>query len=110
MAANEGKLNTLGGRIKHARVLLKLSLNELAQAAGVSKGYLFELEAGTLHNPTLEMLLKLCAILGVSVEELATGCRLRGSQEAQAEVFRLRAVIAQVRLLLNQEAPEDVST
>ena len=38
--------NFIGKKIKHKRKILKLSLQDLADRAGVSKGYIYQIEEG----------------------------------------------------------------
>lgn len=55
--------------IKSWRKNKKLSLDELSRRAGISKGMLVEVEKGTA-NPSIAILCKLAAALGLSVAEL----------------------------------------
>ena len=56
-------------RIRSWRKEKKLSLDELSRRAGVSKGMLVEIEKGTA-NPSIALLCKLAAALGISVAEI----------------------------------------
>ena len=56
-------------RIRNWRKEKKLSLDELSRRAGVSKGMLVEIEKGAA-NPSIAILCKLAAALGVSVAEI----------------------------------------
>ena len=47
-----------------------MSQPALATAAGVSKGYIFSLEAGEQENPSLDVLLKIADALGVTIADL----------------------------------------
>jgi transcriptional regulator with XRE-family HTH domain len=66
----------LGKRIKTQREECGFSLNALAETTGISKGYLSQLERGEASNPSVEVLRKIAAGLGVSVS------RLLGEEEA----------------------------
>ena len=55
--------------IKTHRKAQKLSLDELARRAGVSKGMLVETEKGTA-NPSIGILCKIAAALGLSVADI----------------------------------------
>ena len=59
----------LAGKIKNYRKISKLSLDELSRRAGVSKGMLVEIEKGSA-NPSIGILCKLSAALGLSVADL----------------------------------------
>ncbi|UQY42970.1 helix-turn-helix domain-containing protein [Erwinia sp. PK3-005] len=56
-------------RIKAYRKKKKLSLDELSRRAGISKGMLVEIEKGAA-NPSIAILCKLSAALGVSVADM----------------------------------------
>lgn len=62
-------LDQLGPRIKQLRVENDLTLEEVAQRSGQSISTLSRLENGQ-RKPTLELLLPLCEIFGVSMDEL----------------------------------------
>ncbi|MBK0090008.1 MULTISPECIES: helix-turn-helix domain-containing protein [Erwiniaceae] len=55
--------------IKNHRKNLKISLDELSRRAGVSKGMLVEVEKGKA-NPSIAILCKIAAALGVSVADI----------------------------------------
>jgi transcriptional regulator with XRE-family HTH domain len=59
----------VAGRLRARREALGLSQARLAQAAGISRGYLIRLEAAQ-QDPTLTVLAKLAKALKVSVAEL----------------------------------------
>lgn len=57
-------------RLRTARERNGLSLQKLADAVGVSKAYLWELETERAVNPSLELLEKLSTKLGVTIATL----------------------------------------
>ncbi|QLR44767.1 helix-turn-helix domain-containing protein [Enterobacter sp. RHBSTW-00994] len=59
----------VASRIRNWRKTKKMSLDELSRRAGVSKGMLVEIEKGAA-NPSIAILCKLAAALGVSVAEI----------------------------------------
>jgi transcriptional regulator with XRE-family HTH domain len=59
----------VAGRLKNFRKDKKISLDELSRRTGVSKGMLVELEKGSA-NPSIAILCKLSAALGVSVADI----------------------------------------
>lgn len=61
---------TLGQRIRAAREAQSLSQVSLAAAAGISQGYLSQLEHDE-REPTLSIAARVANALGVSVDELA---------------------------------------
>ncbi|HAT3728608.1 TPA: helix-turn-helix domain-containing protein [Serratia marcescens] len=61
-------------RIKQQRKSQKLSQDELSRRAGVSKGMLVEIEKGSA-NPSIAILCKLAAALGLSVADIVNVTR-----------------------------------
>lgn len=57
-------------RLKDFRKEARLSLAALAEASNVSKGYLWRLENDQNSNPTIEVLYKITAVMGVTVADL----------------------------------------
>lgn len=55
----------LGARLRALREERGYSLSALAESAGVSKGYLSDLERGTAGNPTVDVVRKIAGGLGV---------------------------------------------
>ena len=62
------QLRLVGANIRASR-RGRLSLEELADCAGISAGQLSNIENGT-GNPTVEMLLKVCSALGIAITDL----------------------------------------
>jgi len=60
----------LGLAIKMSRSSLKLSLQNVADRAGMSKAHVWELEQGRAVNPTVSSLFAISRAIGVSVSEL----------------------------------------
>lgn len=60
----------LADRIRAFRMKKKLSLQELADAAGVSKAHIWDLETGRSKNPSIDLLIKLANRLEVAVVDL----------------------------------------
>ena len=63
---------TVGDRIKHRRLELGLSQDDLAQRAGISKSFLSDLERGK-RSIGAETLLDLGRAMGLSLDRLMTG-------------------------------------
>jgi transcriptional regulator with XRE-family HTH domain len=61
----------VANRIRNWRKEKKLSLDELSRRASVSKGMLVEIEKGAA-NPSIAILCKLAAALGISVADIVT--------------------------------------
>ena len=59
----------VANRIRNWRKEKKLSLDELSRRASVSKGMLVEIEKGAA-NPSIAILCKLAAALGISVADI----------------------------------------
>ncbi|MCF8609204.1 XRE family transcriptional regulator [Gordonia sp. HY285] len=62
-------LNAVGPRLKHLRLRRDITLSDLAEESGISTSTLSRLEAG-LRRPTLEQLLPLARVYGVTLDEL----------------------------------------
>lgn len=56
----------LGARIKLLRALRRMSLDEVGQAAGLTKSHVWELEQGRSRNPTVNAVWGLARALSVS--------------------------------------------
>lgn len=65
----------LGEMIADRRRALRMSQDELAKLCGVSQGQISHLELGHLTNPRFVILVKVAAILDLSLDDLA---RTRG--------------------------------
>jgi transcriptional regulator with XRE-family HTH domain len=61
---------TLAERLTELRVGKKASLQVVADAVGVSKPHIWELEKGKTKNPSLELLKKLALYYGVTLDSL----------------------------------------
>ena len=57
-------------KLKIRRIELCLRQKEVADGAGISTQYLFQLENGRAHNPSIEVMKKLAAILKSTPQEL----------------------------------------
>lgn len=57
-------------RLRELRVKKNQSLQDVANAVGASKGYIWELESGKPSNPSLELLKRIADHFGVSVAYL----------------------------------------
>lgn len=57
----------VGKRIKHFRMQKGITVNKLANLAGISQSYLRDIELGK-KQPTVEYLSYICEALGVSLE------------------------------------------
>ena len=75
---------TVGERVKRRRTELGLTQDELAQKAGISKGFLSDLENGK-RSIGAERLLDLGRAMSVSLDFLMTGKDSK-DQEAQVQI------------------------
>ncbi|UCF68563.1 MAG: helix-turn-helix transcriptional regulator [Acidobacteriota bacterium] len=64
------QIQALGARIRELRDAAGLSLNALAESAGVSKGYLSQLERGEAVNPGYDVLRKIAAAMALPLSTL----------------------------------------
>ena len=63
----------IGERVKTARERLDMSQSELARQAGLTSGYINQIESGIRGNPGTDAIAKLSIALGVSVDYLVHG-------------------------------------
>jgi transcriptional regulator with XRE-family HTH domain len=61
----------LGAEIARARADARMSLDEVARAAGLTKSHVWELEQGRARNPTIRAVSGLATALGVPFLRLA---------------------------------------
>jgi DNA-binding XRE family transcriptional regulator len=71
-AATRAGVPTLGQKIRIAREARQQTQVQLAAVAGISQGYLSQLEQDE-REPTLSVAARLAGALGVSLDDLATG-------------------------------------
>ncbi len=69
MANNESTLVTIGNNIRDRRLKLRLSQNQLAFEAGVTREFVNKVERGN-HNVSVKTLEKIAIILDVKLWEL----------------------------------------
>jgi transcriptional regulator with XRE-family HTH domain len=69
LAEVHGSLSSLGGRLRQARESRILTLEELADSSGLTKGYLSKVERNQA-TPSVAGLLRLCSTLEISVGDL----------------------------------------
>lgn len=62
--------NLIGANIKKLRQEKNLTISEFAKRSGVAKSYLSSLERNSQSNPSIEVLIKVSKVLGVSVDDL----------------------------------------
>lgn len=60
----------IGKVIQRLRMDKRLSLTEVAERAGIAKSYLSSIERDIQDNPSIQVLEKICHVLGVSVPSL----------------------------------------
>ena len=68
--ASAPALKLVGKRIASLRQMKGISVPTLAEAAGISKGYLWQLETGEEPNPSLAIVAKIAAALETTAAEL----------------------------------------
>ena len=112
-------MTSVGERIRFCRQKLNLKQEQLANVAGMSKGFLSEVETGN-RNPSAEYLLRIANALGVSLDFLMKGGEMpsldQGSraiqipaalasfaQEKQLPFDQVRAILeAKLQLVANR--------
>ena len=79
----------IGINIKKYRELKDYSLSDLAEKAGVSKAFLWEIEQGNSKRPGAEVLFKIATALNVTIADLM------GKRPPQVEQDKIEPVINQ---------------
>ena len=84
------EITNFGARLRKFRMARSLSLQKLADAAGVSKAHIYELETNRSNNPSLALLMSLSRELAVSIKDLVgeTGNTMAGDAPQLAPLFR----------------------
>jgi transcriptional regulator with XRE-family HTH domain len=71
-ASGVTETDTVGNRLRQRRLALRLTLRQVADAAGLSEGFVSQLERG-VHSGSIATLQKISAVLGLEVGDLFTG-------------------------------------
>jgi XRE family transcriptional regulator of biofilm formation len=72
----------IGKRIQELRIEKGLSLSELADKAGIAKSYLSSIERDIQGNPSIQVLEKVCSVLGISAPMLLQSVQVDVKDEA----------------------------
>jgi len=73
-----------GARFKKRRKALGLSQVQLFEETGISAGYLSNIENGRA-NPTLDMMVKLAAAVGMEIWDMLRPCPEQVTEESDAD-------------------------
>lgn len=76
----------IGERIREFRVREKLSLDQLARKAGVSKAYISQLENGTSNKPSAEVLYDIALALDTTAAHLLGRILVRPQGDTSVEI------------------------
>lgn len=71
-------MDKIGARIKTTRQEKNISLSDLADAAGVAKSYLSNVERGIQSNPSIQVIDKIASSLQVPIHYLLFGETMSG--------------------------------
>lgn len=104
----------IGEQLMSLRQKNKQSLQQVADAIGVSKAHVWELEKGRSANPSFDLVQRLAKHFGVDIDVLTGDSEEPGSQEMQVERInrgldelsdRDRDVVEQMIRTLKQSTP-----
>jgi len=85
----------LGLRISELRLKKRQSLQEVADAVGVSKAHIWELEKGRTDNPSMALVTRLADHFGVSIRYLVgEDVNAKDADEELARMFRQASKLA----------------
>ena len=76
--------SALGARLRRLREAKKLTLQQVADAAGCTKAYILELEMKDGQRPSAERIQKIAQVLGVTMEDVM-GTPMEQAPEASPE-------------------------
>jgi transcriptional regulator with XRE-family HTH domain len=94
-------MSFIGERVKQRRKETAISLTELANKVGISKGYLHSIESGDTQNPSAEVLFRIANELGTTIADL-----LGEEQTIASDVDPENIPEALKRFAENAELPE----
>jgi transcriptional regulator with XRE-family HTH domain len=77
----------LGSKLTALRLKKGNSLQEVADAVGVSKAHIWELEKGRSKNPSADLIKRLADYFGQSVEYLIGGEKTKATDVDEAQLF-----------------------
>jgi len=95
------KPQTLGEKLAALRLGRRESLQDVADAVGVSKAHIWELEKGRADNPSLGLVTRLAEHFRVSVASLAGEDPKDGDPEVQRMFRQVSQLNAEERAILN---------
>jgi len=76
--------SAFGARLRRLREAKKLTLQQVADAVGCTKAYIWELEMKDGQRPTAERIQKIAQVLGVTMEDVM-GTPMQQAPEASPE-------------------------
>ena len=76
--------STFGARLRRLREAKNLTLQQVADAVGCTKAYIWELEMKDGQRPTAERIQKIAQVLGVTMEDVM-GTPMQEAPQASAE-------------------------
>ena len=94
------EIPSIGDVVRQWRSFHKLNVTEFAKRAGLSKGYVSELENNKIDNPTPPNLEKLAAAIGISVLDLL-------ARRMPGEVDALRTAVDQPQPVVPSPGEDD---
>lgn len=78
---------SLGEKLNALRQKRRMSLQEVADAVGISKTHIWDLEKGNSANPSMDLLKKLAEHYSVTVEYLVEPDPIADESSAEAKAF-----------------------
>ena len=93
-------LTLMGSKIKSERKRLNLTLETLSEQVGISRNYLWDIEAGR-KAPALNTLFNLGVTLNVSIDYLLGACAEKKSISSNSPVTERDLEIARIMKTLN---------
>jgi transcriptional regulator with XRE-family HTH domain len=81
-----GFADNLAKNIKHFRMHKQISQPELAERAGLSRGYIYMLESGEMRNPSVEKLFQIAKALDCTIADLIGHSKVAAKFDVPIEI------------------------
>ena len=76
---------TLAQLIRHKRISLGMTLEEVADAAGTTKSHMHAIESGAVPNPGILMCARIALVLGLNVQQMAAAAIAQAMIKQESE-------------------------
>ena len=99
---------SMGQRIKHMREIKGMSLPALAEAAGLSKAYLSQIENDKCTNPSAELMFRVADALSTTMADIMGKSSIHASEHVNAEIPRSLVLFSKEKRKEGEKIDEDL--